>query len=249
MNKKVLLIFVSIIIVFTGCTTSNPPIELIQFEQNTKDKEYWGIDITDTGFYVFYSDEEYITSFDIFCKSDIKIDSYDSFKQTVNYVMVYNREGKETYFWSKSGLNTFNGPSIEKIENKKKIKEVFNSRNNGLAASYNNVYQFSRIEQEKLKGWKAYKAIFDVTEGKNLPLNFYKGETAFLINDSNTVLREVYMNHGRWDYIRHVEIGLLDIEINERDPESILKAVWWAYKNKLVPFKNQLEELEIIKIQ
>lgn len=66
------------------------------------------------------------------------------------------------------------------------------------------------------------------------------------MTNSQKTMREAYITDKNWDFIKHVEAGEIPIKIDEKDPEKILKLIWWAWEQKLIPFIEQLYDIDQI---
>jgi hypothetical protein len=91
---------------------------------------------------------------------------------------------------------------------------------NSLALELSRIWNFRTLDSDQ---WSCFEADYNV-RGCYSYLSNKQGKV-FVMVDPAGRLREGYYSQGKWDFIRHVELGELEDITEETDPEKLLKIV------------------------
>ena len=107
------------------------------------------------------------------------------------------------------------------------------------------------MESSYFEDWICYKTNYNLKGAKGyVPVKLSKGELVLLLSRNKDKLREAYITEGKWSFIKHVEIGRLDLNVNiNTDPYELLQLLCKAWINQLKPFTEQIERVmkEVVK--
>src|SRR5690554_5463054 len=111
------------------------------------------------------------------------------------------------------------------------LKQDFDNSKKDISISKKRIGFFKSIDVEScdFQDWVCYKTKYNLKGAKGyVPVKLSKGELILLISKNKDKLREAYISEGQWSFIRHVEIGRLDLNISNTspDPNELLELSW-----------------------
>ena len=128
------------------------------------------------------------------------------------------------------------------------LKQDFDNSKKDISINKKRIGSFKSIEVDKsdFQDWVCYKTGYNLKGAKGgVPVTRSKGELVLLISRNNDKLREAYIEDDKLNYIRHVEIGRLNLNINiNSGPYEFLELLWRVWNSQLKPFTEQIEKIK-----
>ncbi len=258
MRKIVLVSNLIIIIILTAflgtaCNKTELPLELKNLYEKTANQSYWSIDKTNTDIVMCVNN----SIFSLMIEIKYVIDEFNNFEEFSYYAydITISDSRIEDYVigWRKTVdlESDFGGPYKYEVVpyTAYDVKSYFDSTKGKISISEEKISDFEELETSK-SNWVGYKAKYNLKGAKGgLPMSEdqYKGDLVLFIDKDEEILREAYIHGDKLVYIRHIETGKLEINIDELEPEDTLKLVWKYWQSDLLPFLEQLKQNNVIK--
>lgn len=257
LRKLSLIIILFILLVSSGCYYKKTPHEVEIFTSN-QNPYWWHTSCSNTGVIVIglvekCGDHYKLISVSLAGKefpneyNDFQLKAYEiSFRDS--------RQGEEGIIWmKKESLNEpFTDPrkyKVVDVVSEEFLKQDFDNSKRDMSINKKRIGSFKPIDVEScdFKDWVCYKTNYNLKGAKGgVPVKRSKGELILLISKNYDKLREAYISEGQWSYIRHVEIGRLDLNISDTrpDPNELLELLWRVWNSQLKPFTEQIEMIK-----
>lgn len=238
-----------IVLILGGCNCVDYPQELETFAKNIS-VTYWFLDI----------ERDVIPIYSLFQKNEIGANGISIYLYNGDIPREFNgfvnkvRKVRKIANDSASGQNiswtkrngVFGKPEV--IDNKKGVlipdyfMDAFDYEAPNIAIKKKWIKEIEEFSAVSYLNWTGYLAKYDLTRAKGMiVVSEDKGELLFFISPSKNKMIESYFSNNQWDYIRYVEGGECPFSVNESDPESIIKTIWDAWQQYIIPYVDYLD--------